>query len=83
MFEQITVLLKAIDNFVWGIPIITLILATGIFLTIRLRGLQITKLPKALKFMVLNEEGELVMLLVLVHFALHSLQQLALEISLA
>lgn len=48
--------LKAVDDFVWGVPLIVLILAVGIFLTIRLRGLQITKLPKALKFMVKNEE---------------------------
>lgn len=35
-------MLKAIDDFVWGVPLIVLILAVGIFLTIRLRGLQIT-----------------------------------------
>ena len=42
-------MLKAIDDFVWGVPLIVLILAVGIFLTIRLRGLQITKLPLAIK----------------------------------
>ena len=36
-------MLKAIDDFVWGVPLIVLILAVGIFLTIRLRGLQITE----------------------------------------
>ena len=40
-------MLKIIDDFVWGVPLIVLILAVGIFLTIRLRGLQITKLPLA------------------------------------
>lgn len=57
MFKQIEEILVSIDDFVWGIPLIVLILLTGIFFTIRLRGLQITQLPKALKFMVKNEEG--------------------------
>lgn len=57
MMEQIDRILKVIDDFVWGVPLIVLILLTGIFLTIRLRGLQITKLCSALKIMVKNEEG--------------------------
>lgn len=57
MFKQIEEILVSIDDFVWGVPLIVLILLTGIFFTIRLRGLQITQLPKALKFMVKNEEG--------------------------
>ena len=52
-----TDVLVKIDDFVWGVPLITMILAVGIMLTIRLRGLQITKLPKALKYMVKNEEN--------------------------
>lgn len=57
----ISSILKAVDDFVWGIPLIVLILATGIFLTVRLKGLQITKLPLAIKYMFANEkqgEGE-------------------------
>lgn len=50
-------MLKAIDDFVWGVPLIVLILSVGIFLTIRLRGLQITKLPLAIKHMVANEKN--------------------------
>lgn len=49
-------ILKKADDFI-SIPLIILILATGIYLTIRLKGLQIRRLPKALKFMVKNEEG--------------------------
>ena len=52
-----TDVLVKIDDFVWGVPLITMILAVGIMLTIRLKGLQITKLPKALKYMVKNEEN--------------------------
>lgn len=57
MLEQLNTILGNIDDFLWGIPLIVLILATGIYLTIRLKGLQITKLPKALKYMFKNEEG--------------------------
>ncbi len=57
MLEQINTLLVAMDDFLWGLPLIVLILATGIFLTLRLRGLQITQLGRALKYMVKNEEG--------------------------
>lgn len=45
-----------INDMVWGIPMIVLIMACGIWLTIRVRGLQIRHLGKALKFMVKNEE---------------------------
>lgn len=57
MLETITQVLKVIDDVVWGWPLIILILATGILLTLRLGFLQIFHLPKALKFMVKNEEG--------------------------
>lgn len=49
-------LLKA-DDIVWGIPLIALILACGVWLTIRTGLLQVFHLGKALKFMVKNEEG--------------------------
>lgn len=52
-----TEILGKIDDFVWGIPLILLIILTGIYLTIRVRGLQVRHLGKALKFMVKNEEG--------------------------
>ena len=56
------VMLTKIDDLVWGIPMIVLILAVGILLTIRLKGLQITKLPLAIKHILANEkegaEGE-------------------------
>ena len=48
--------LTKVDDFVWGIPLIVLILAAGIYLTFRLRLLQVVHLPKALKFMFRNEE---------------------------
>ncbi len=57
MLNQLNSFLETVDNLVWNIPLIALILIVGIFLTIRLKGLQITQLPRALKFMVKNEEG--------------------------
>lgn len=57
MLETISNVLTKIDDFVWGIPLIVLILAVGIFLTIRLKGLQITKLPMAIKHIKANEKS--------------------------
>ncbi|SCP97190.1 alanine/glycine:cation symporter family protein [Anaerobium acetethylicum] len=57
MFDSINNFIKWFDGVVWGLPLIILILSTGIFLTIRLGLLQLIHLPKALKFMVRNEEG--------------------------
>ena len=57
MLAAMNSFLTKVDDLVWGVPLIVAILATGIYLTIRLRGLQITKLPKALKYMFQNEDG--------------------------
>ena len=57
MLDNFTELLVKINDFVWGTPLIVLIMAGGIFLTLRLGFTQIRKLPLALKYMVKNEEG--------------------------
>ena len=57
MLETIGAILTRIDDFVWGLPLVIIIMAVGIYLTLRLKGLQIRHLPKALKFMVQNEEA--------------------------
>ena len=57
MLDTINEVLTKIDDFVWGLPLIILILATGILLTVRLKGLQITKLPLAIKYMFANEKS--------------------------
>ena len=49
MLEAISNVLTTVDDLVWGIPLIVLILSAGIFLTIRLKGLQIMKLPHAIR----------------------------------
>ncbi len=55
--EQFGLLLDKIDGYVWGVPLIVLILAGGILLTVRVGLLQVRRLPLALKWMVKNEEG--------------------------
>lgn len=54
--EKLTEIVKAASDFIWGIPLIVLILFVGILLTIKLKGLQVTKIRKALKYSVTNEE---------------------------
>lgn len=57
MWNTINNFLSAVDDFVWGVPLMVLIMAGGIMLTVRLGLLQMRKLPLALKWMVKNEEG--------------------------
>ena len=53
---MITDLLVKIDDLVWGVPLIVLIISCGIWLTIRTGLLQVFHLGKALRFMVKNED---------------------------
>ncbi|MGN1223596.1 MAG: alanine/glycine:cation symporter family protein [Ruminococcus sp.] len=53
--DSINKIIEKIDGFVWGIPLIVLIMACGVWLTICCCGLQFRHLGKALKFMVKNE----------------------------
>lgn len=50
-------ILVAIDDVVWGLPTIILILVTGVVLTIRTRGIQFTKLGRAFKQIFEKNEG--------------------------
>ncbi|MEA4922585.1 MAG: sodium:alanine symporter family protein [Eubacteriaceae bacterium] len=55
--EHFMEILTKIDDTVWGIPMIILIMGTGIFLTVRLGVVQFRRLGKALNYMVHNEQG--------------------------
>lgn len=57
MWQTINDVLVTIDDFVWGVPLMVLILAGGVYLTSRLGLLQLRRLPLALRWMVRNEEG--------------------------
>ena len=56
MWNAVNDFLAAVDNFVWGVPLMVLIMCGGLLLTVRLGLLQIRKLPLALKWMIKNEE---------------------------
>lgn len=47
--ESILPALSAVDSVLWGPPLIILLVGTGIFLTIRLKLLQVLRLPMALR----------------------------------
>lgn len=51
MLETINNALSKINELVWGMPLVIFILCTGLFLTVRLKGVQIRKLPLAFKKM--------------------------------
>ena len=56
-FDVVNTVITTIDDFVWGVPLMVLILFGGILLTVRLGGLQFRQLPRALRYMVKNEKG--------------------------
>ncbi|KXU07839.1 alanine/glycine:cation symporter family protein [Streptococcus oralis] len=50
-------LLQALDAFVWGPPLLLLLVGTGIYLTIRLGLLQLACLPKAFQLIFTKDKG--------------------------
>ena len=60
MADSIFTLLSQVRDFVWGLPLLVLLVGTGIYLTIRLKALQITQLMKALYLALIKrrEEGD-------------------------
>ena len=55
--EKFNEFVKLADQYVWGLPLIALILICGILLTVRCRFLQVRKLGTALKYMWKDEEN--------------------------
>lgn len=55
--ELVNSVLGKIDDFVWGVPLIVLILAVGLLLTIRVKGLQFHKLGLAFKYIFENDSS--------------------------
>lgn len=54
--KEFTAFLEVVDAHVWGIPMILLIMGTGLLLSLRMGFLQFRRLGKALRYMVHNEE---------------------------
>ncbi|PQJ89353.1 alanine/glycine:cation symporter family protein [Aliivibrio sifiae] len=50
--------LVTIDNFIWGPPLLILLVGTGIYFTFRLRIFQLRHLPTALKMVFSKEENQ-------------------------
>lgn len=53
--EKFNEIIAQIDSFVWGVPLIVLILSCGITLTFKIRFLQLRKLGKAFRYMMKDE----------------------------
>ncbi|EHK90993.1 alanine/glycine:cation symporter family protein [Aggregatibacter actinomycetemcomitans] len=49
--------LSAINTFVWGPPLLILLSGTGLYLTLRLGFIQITQLPRALRYLFKRDAG--------------------------
>ncbi|GAB6169726.1 sodium:alanine symporter family protein [Clostridium carnis] len=58
MSNQIQSFLQSVDNIVWGPPLLILLVGTGIYLTYKLKLLQILKLPLALKYVFSKDDEE-------------------------
>ncbi|HAX73738.1 MAG TPA: sodium:alanine symporter family protein [Firmicutes bacterium] len=54
---DVTAVLDLVNNFVWGPPLLILLVGTGILFTIRLRGIQLNKLPLAFKLIFKAEDS--------------------------
>ena len=50
-------ILSAIDNFIWGAPLLILLSGTGLYLTLRLGFIQIRYLPRALGYLFKKDKG--------------------------
>lgn len=55
---QLKDLLQNVSDFIWGSPLLILLVGTGVYLTLRLKLLQIFKLPLALKYVFGKDEEE-------------------------
>lgn len=56
--DKITELLMTVNDLIWGLPLIFLLLGTGLYFTIRLRFLQFAKLKIAFQYIFSKEKSE-------------------------
>ncbi|MBR0572788.1 MULTISPECIES: alanine/glycine:cation symporter family protein [Pasteurellaceae] len=50
-------ILKSIDSFIWGPPLLILLAGVGIYFTFKLQLIQLFRLPRALKYIFKSEKG--------------------------
>ena len=55
--DKLNDILQMIRDAVWGVPTLILLLGTGLYFTVRLRGLQLRKFPLACKMIFEKEDG--------------------------
>ena len=55
--ETLDSLVSTISNFVWGAPMLILLVGTGLYLTIKLKFMQFWALPSALKLIFIKEDS--------------------------
>ena len=55
--ESIELLISTLSGWVWGPPMLALLIGTGLYLTVLLRGMQFTALPHALRLIWHKEQG--------------------------
>lgn len=55
--DKLNDILQMIRDAVWGVPTLILLLGTGLYFTVRLRGLQFRKFPLACKMIFEKEDG--------------------------
>ncbi len=55
--ETLDAIISAISSFVWGVPMLTLLVGTGLYLTIRLKGMQFWALGHAFRLIFIKEKG--------------------------
>lgn len=56
--DSILHLLEKVQAVVWGPPTMILLIGTGLYFTLRLKCLQVTRLPRALRYIFEKEEGK-------------------------
>ena len=56
--NKIEQILSGVSSFVWGPPLLILLVGTGIYFTFKLKLLQIFKLPLAIKYLFVRDDEE-------------------------
>ena len=59
--ETVSKVLEQLNQYVWGLPTLLLLVGTGIILTVRLKGLQFSKLLYAHKLAFKNQKIRLLL----------------------
>ena len=54
MLQFIETVNSAVNNFIWGVPVMVCIFGVGLYLSLRTRFLQIRKFPYAIKTTITN-----------------------------